>query len=533
MDPTNYIFGGPNPYQMAMQGFQGGLDAGAQSAGIQQEDARLKLATQAQQDNQANQTAQLGMDQSRLGMQQQQFGQQQAELSKQQAARAGLAALMAPGVVLTTEKIAEFLAAHPEISSEASAAFSAHSTAKQESYMKFGAQVYSAIQNGNIDLAKSMIKEHQTAAENSGDQQEADQAKGLLMQIEMSPDNAGRTLRIFADAATNSGFSKMVDAAAGVSPTASVQSSSTYTDGTSVIIFNDGTKRVTDGAGQVLEGQAAIDAIAAGNRAEAAKRLDNAVSSRTGTLSADINLGGEVQAIKAAADAQIKMATDAITSVSKIRNGIANIDVAINALDQGAPSGIIMQYLPAITDAAVELNNAKNRLGLDVVGSVTFGALSEGEMKLAMDTAIPMGMTPLALKDWLARKVTAQKKLADYLDKEAAYLIDPQNTIKGWLASNGNGSYQPTATPATQKTQAPIAQAPAPTAQAPTAQAPTAQAPTAPAQAEQATAFKKRADLSPQNQVIFDQIIARNSGKPTDQWDKSDVIMLRNWGMIQ
>ena len=35
------------------------------------------------------------------------------------------------------------------------------------------------------------------------------------------------------------------------------------------------------------------------------------------------------------------------------------------------------------------IETARQRLGLDVIGSITFGALSEGELKLALDTGLP------------------------------------------------------------------------------------------------------------------------------------------------
>ncbi len=75
-------------------------------------------------------------------------------------------------------------------------------------------------------------------------------------------------------------------------------------------------------------------------------------------------------------------------------------------------------------------------MGLDVVGSVTFGALSEGEMRLAMQTAAPRDLSPPELRNWLARKRDAQIKAADMLADAAQYLTKPGNTINGWIERN-------------------------------------------------------------------------------------------------
>ncbi len=81
-----------------------------------------------------------------------------------------------------------------------------------------------------------------------------------------------------------------------------------------------------------------------------------------------------------------------------------------------------------------------NQLGLDVIGSVTFGALSEGEMKLAMETAVPRNLDGPQLKEWLVQKRAAQEKAAKARRAAAIYLGTPGNTLKGWLESQGKTS---------------------------------------------------------------------------------------------
>lgn len=296
MEPMNYTFGGPDPYKMAMDGFQGGLNASQQRGDMAAQAQGMQLA----QNQDARAQTQLGLAQNQDARAAQSadqqavlFGQEQSQFARQQSARQGIAALTALGSNATSEDFAAFLGAHPEVSQEAVAAFSAYSTAKQDNYLKFGAQVYTAINAGSLDTATAMLKQRQAAAENSGDKQEADFTKGLLMQIEMNPDAAATTLRLFGDASTGGAFSKMIDAATGSGGSKTVQSTTPYTDGTSVIVFNDGSKQVSDAAGNILSGQAAVDAVTAGNAAEAQSRGDNSGAATAARNDANVNNGGD------------------------------------------------------------------------------------------------------------------------------------------------------------------------------------------------------------------------------------------------
>ena len=117
-----------------------------------------------------------------------------------------------------------------------------------------------------------------------------------------------------------------------------------------------------------------------------------------------------------------------------VRKTIANIDDAIKTLDKGAETGPIISKLPSFREAAIELDNIKGRMGLDVVGATTFGALSESELAFALDVALPDSLEPAALKNWLVKKKDAQTKLSNELRKAASFLGTPGNTIADYLA---------------------------------------------------------------------------------------------------
>ena len=94
-------------------------------------------------------------------------------------------------------------------------------------------------------------------------------------------------------------------------------------------------------------------------------------------------------------------------------------------------------------------------MALDVVGATTFGALSEGELRLAKDVALPTGLDTAELKDYLTRKKAAQIKLRDYYNEQIQHL-DQGGTIASFLRSKERESQQTTEQAPTQ-TQAPQA----------------------------------------------------------------------------
>jgi len=197
-----------------------------------------------------------------------------------------------------------------------------------------------------------------------------------------------------------------------------VQSSKVTPNGTTIIVMKDGTTRVVSATGENLTGQARADAIIASEQ----------FGAETQGTRAQARVGGELTAKEVGA---------AFAQIGKIKKNIGNIDDAIKAIDDGASTGVIASKFPNITTASITLNNVRSQLGLDVIGSVTFGALSEGELNLALDTALPTTLRPQALKQYLTEKKAAQEKLVGYLTKQVSYLNKPGNNLAGWLEQAG------------------------------------------------------------------------------------------------
>lgn len=209
-------------------------------------------------------------------------------------------------------------------------------------------------------------------------------------------------------------------------------------------ILDDGTiiqstpygPRVFAPDGRELKGQEAAAAVRSARDYTVQNQTEIYRGRRSGTLGADIELGGEAAAVEDIAKASVEAGMGAWESYGKLQTSLANIDDAIAAIDGGAKSGLVYNMLPSVTEASAALESAMNRMGLDVVGAVTFGALSEGELRLALATAVPQNLDPAQLRSWLVKRRDAQAKAAAMAADAAQFLTVPGNTINDWIAKN-------------------------------------------------------------------------------------------------
>jgi hypothetical protein len=198
-----------------------------------------------------------------------------------------------------------------------------------------------------------------------------------------------------------------------------VRKSSIAPDGSTVLIYDTGPV-VFDPMGEIVTGELAAQTMQAAADFEAR----NAGNKKTAT-----DLGG----------VQADMVASSLATATQLQQSVGNIDTAIAALDRGANTGAIAQYLPNFSDESQLLQNSMNRMGLDIIGSVTFGALSEGELRLALTTALPTGLSEPALRTWLQERKDAQIAAAGMLSNAARFLSIPGNTINDWMAQNEQG----------------------------------------------------------------------------------------------
>jgi len=125
-------------------------------------------------------------------------------------------------------------------------------------------------------------------------------------------------------------------------------------------------------------------------------------------------------------------ADKAFGMVDKIRENIANLEQVTPLIGEGADTGPITQFFPSYKAATIKLEQLQKRLSLDVVGAVTFGALSKGELDLAKAVALPLGLKGDDLIKWTQDTISAKKKLANYYEEQAIFL-GQGNSQSDWI----------------------------------------------------------------------------------------------------
>lgn len=153
------------------------------------------------------------------------------------------------------------------------------------------------------------------------------------------------------------------------------------------------------------------------------------------------NRGAKLQGIRAqereSGKGASKVALGAFDKVGKIRSNIDNLQEGIRLVrEEGAQTGPIAQKLPSFRAGTIKLNQLQKRLGLDIIGAVTFGALSKGELDLAKDVALPKGLNEDEIVDWMEKRIVAQQKLANNLEEAAVFLSTAGNTVADFIKFN-------------------------------------------------------------------------------------------------
>jgi|GEM_PF-6389247 len=144
--------------------------------------------------------------------------------------------------------------------------------------------------------------------------------------------------------------------------------------------------------------------------------------------------GAKTKAVETQKDVQ-EFISQAAPKIAAIESNISTYDDVITAIDEGARTGNILSRLPSINEQSKDLDNLRIRLGLDVVSMATFGALSESEMRIALDSALPTTKEPQALREWVVNKQQSQRKAAEAM-RDAVSFLDNGGTI-GELISLG------------------------------------------------------------------------------------------------
>ncbi len=278
-------------------------------------------------------------------------------------------------------------------------------------------------ESGRSDLVERFYEEKIELFENSGRQEEAANTKNVLEMFKSDPEGWALTVDLPRAAYDQSTFleekakrrqaqidfkksnvelKKLEKEVEGSLVGFNVQSSDILPDGSIVMVGTDGTSVVRDPSGQLVVGAA-----------------------RAGVIETGQEYGVDIQTRRArgreGAKISQQISRESFETLGKVRKNIGNLDAAIAALDEGADTGVIESRFPDWKASSIELRNIQRQLGLDVIGSVVFGALSEGELELALATALPIQLQEEDLKDWLTRKKEAQLKLSAELQNAVMF----------------------------------------------------------------------------------------------------------------
>ena len=121
---------------------------------------------------------------------------------------------------------------------------------------------------------------------------------------------------------------------------------------------------------------------------------------------------------------------EALKKLSNLESQASSLNEAVQALDNGAGSGVIKQYLPAWNASTARLREAANKLGLDIVSATTFGALSKGELDLSLRTALDITLPPAELRELISNKIRVIEKAKGELLNAILYLSSEGATVE-------------------------------------------------------------------------------------------------------
>jgi len=280
--PFDYTLSGPDPMLSLQQGMatnqqqrQGeqNLLVGQQNMGIAaSQEARAAtqfgqqntLFDQGQQDRQALMAAQEAERQKALAM--------QTDL-------VGLSEIVRGGGA-TANDFAAIAVKYPDLAEEMSKTWEGQTQERKAADMGNIYKAATAIKSGAPQIAVEMLEERAAAAEAAGDKMEADVSRAMAATIQADPAAGLTTLGLLMHSVDPKAAVELF----GEGAKRTVQSTQPYDNGTTVTVFNDGSKEVTDAAGVKLEGQAAIDAITAAQENEAKTRRENSAAATEGRL---------------------------------------------------------------------------------------------------------------------------------------------------------------------------------------------------------------------------------------------------------
>ena len=379
------------------------------------------------------------MDQQRAAME-----EQQRQRERQQQYRQDLMALT-DNPFSSAEDYIKLQSTYPEAMEAIKQVQQGRSKEQLQGDVEQIQKVGSALAAGKNDIAKQQVMNYRNALENSGRGNEVQSMDNILEMMDENPGVVSAELNKYLLAQMGpeafTDYFKQIQMGAG--QTRAIRSE-TYPDGTSLKVMNIGPPEIWSPTGEKLTGQAAADAILKAQEygSELAKKIN--FNRETGKLEGQKDLKATIEGQVQSAKEAEKKRTEFFNQYQTIQENILTLDEGIAIIEKGLAEGKdlglgpIRKYFPAWGATAQRLKNVTDRMGLDVVSSVTFGALSEGELKMALRTAKPPDLKGRDLVQWMRDRKSAQEKLAAYLSEAANFIGSPKegggiNTVADWM----------------------------------------------------------------------------------------------------
>lgn len=133
----------------------------------------------------------------------------------------------------------------------------------------------------------------------------------------------------------------------------------------------------------------------------------------------------DIQAIK----------TDYFNQLATARSTKNLYEQALKQLEAGAGTGFLESRLPNFTNAAALLENVRQQIGLNVLTDSKLTPVSNADLQVVMNAAIPFEAGEEAVKQWVKDKITAYDKLIPVLDKGVRH-FEGGKSMSSWLDEN-------------------------------------------------------------------------------------------------
>jgi hypothetical protein len=325
--------------------------------------------------------------------------------------------------------------------------------------------IYAAMQNGKPEVAKSLLQQEVDALRNSGNEKGARDAEAQIKLIEADPGSATTTFGVVLSGIMGpDNFQKtfgelreqqlqpekVAEAkakAAKLAQNAGIEPFQVkyWTNGVTMVIGKNNEQMVRDASGKVLTGADADAAVRSGMNSEvvlAGGKAGAAAAAEAGVrATTEPGIAADIDAAKAA----VVIGTEAFKKIAPIKKNISNYDEAIRLIErEGANTGIIASRLPSLFASSIELDNLGQTMGVESLAGGGFGTLSDSDVRLSIQRALPKGLEGPELVAWLKRKKAVDLKYVSELER-AAKFMQKGRTLADFLEANGNQASAPAA----------------------------------------------------------------------------------------